>query len=453
MTVALFNREEGLHLMSHSTDGIIDHVPGAVYVPRLAGDPGSPHPLYLKQPDLLNPPKELLGRSKRLIEQFKKAYQALGDESMGILLTGTKGCGKTALAEKLAEWFNQQDLPVLSVDKRVPVELVKDFCLLCPNGCIVLIDEFEKTYALGEDEDGQNEFLSLLTDGRLKKTLFVFTVNEYNKVSEYIKDRPQRIKYRVDFQGLEEATALELLAQRNITGMASALMRCKAREADYYSSFDEYKTFCDVIDGCSSLQEVYERVEYLNVRKDILPIFHPDIDSEATEVNLEATEDNSPMNIRMDDVKLGACFRETGEIPVKVTVRRRSGGESVSYETVCFWSGEKEIAFSAGPVVGKLVVSMVEIRDWNAPDSVVFRHLGDIKPNDPSDAHKKEEDSESDEGMPVLQTKKTLMDRGPRDLDHEPLTKGSLFNDMSPYASVRAVSGTIPIRARKTDNR
>lgn len=364
MSHALFNKEDGLHILPHSSEGIIDHVPGATYVPRLAGDPTSPHPFYQRVEGVIAPPEKLLGRSARLVERFKKDYKASDGKPMGIMLTGEKGCGKTALAEKLGEWFLQQDLPVLNVDKRVPTALITDFCQLCPNGCLVLIDEFEKTYSLGDDRDGQDELLSLFTDSRLKNTVFVLTANNYDGVSGYIKNRPQRMKYHVSFEGLEERTALELLEQKDVTGMAHALMVCKAAESNEYSSFDEYKTFCEAVDGCSDLNEVYERVEYLNIRKDIQPMFKGSVNSAKTRKNiLELGLEDDTFIVETVSTLAPEEFNVTGEftVPISLIVGK---GETFEYETKCFWSGEEKLTFKAGPVEGEFACVLHKVNDW-----------------------------------------------------------------------------------------
>lgn len=117
----------------------------------------------------------------RVLNNFEKH-----DKSVGVMLAGTKGTGKTMLAKIIAK---ESNLPIIIVDSEYPAsQLTKFFKQFTTPVCIIL-DEVEKNF-------NTQKMLDFL-DGveKTTKKLVLMTCNELDAVSEYLQDRCSRIRY------------------------------------------------------------------------------------------------------------------------------------------------------------------------------------------------------------------------------------------------------------------
>ena len=118
-----------------------------------------------------------------------------GDRNLGIILSGPKGVGKSMFARQLAVDGRKLNLPLLIVD--FPYPGIEDFIGSIDQECIVLFDEFEKTFKTRQDGDvnPQENLLSLFDGVDGGKKLFVVTCNEVNRLNDYLLNRPGRFHY------------------------------------------------------------------------------------------------------------------------------------------------------------------------------------------------------------------------------------------------------------------
>ena len=118
------------------------------------------------------------------------------DRNMGVILSGIKGSGKSMFARLLAKKGAKIGLPLIIVD--FAVEGLDDFLSSIKQECIVLFDEFEKTFS-DDDDDGrkseQDMLLSLFDGVDDGKKLYIITCNDTNKLSDCLLGRPGRFHY------------------------------------------------------------------------------------------------------------------------------------------------------------------------------------------------------------------------------------------------------------------
>lgn len=162
-----------------------DLIPGKVYdlgyndfggdiIFKENGELNLPDKLYFTESDSLF--------RKRIINYFNKSNA----NTVGVMLAGTKGTGKSLTAKVLAK---ESNLPIIVVASNFPEgRLVKFFKSFKTPVCIIF-DEVEKHFRTGRMLD----FL----DGIEKTTrkLVIMTCNDINRVSEYMQDRCSRIRY------------------------------------------------------------------------------------------------------------------------------------------------------------------------------------------------------------------------------------------------------------------
>ena len=117
------------------------------------------------------------------------------NRNMGVILSGPKGVGKSMFARLLAEKGKEANLPLLIVDCAIPG--IEDFISSIQQECIVLFDEFEKTFKADKETgyEPQEALLSLFDGIDNGKKLYVVTCNETRDLNSYLLNRPGRFHY------------------------------------------------------------------------------------------------------------------------------------------------------------------------------------------------------------------------------------------------------------------
>ena len=132
--------------------------------------------------------------TKRIFDTFTHR-----ESSTGILLSGEKGSGKSLLAKNLAITAFNNNIPTLVINNPWSGEEFNQLIQSINQPAVILFDEFEKVY----DRDDQKYLLTLLDGTYPTKKLFVFTCNDSMRIDSHMKNRPGRIFYMIDFDGLD----------------------------------------------------------------------------------------------------------------------------------------------------------------------------------------------------------------------------------------------------------
>ena len=237
-TINTFRRVEG-------DFGIIDKVPVGVYNIGL-----SMQGWYLERfADEFVFDYKVYGLQNEFCDYVLKTYENTTG-NLGIMLTGTKGTGKTVTAKMLANRFN---LPIIIVkdmgdNNQGLIEYLNGFNF----DCVLFLDEFEKNFS---DEDST---ILQIMDGVYNigyRKIFLLTTN-YLTVNENLIGRPSRIRYIKKFGNLSIKTVEEYLDD--------ALLVPEAREGIIefidslsISTIDILKTIVNEVNihGVDSLEE------------------------------------------------------------------------------------------------------------------------------------------------------------------------------------------------------
>lgn len=188
---------------------------------------------------------------KRVLNSFNNH-----ENSIGVMLAGTKGTGKTMLAKVIAK---ESNLPIIIVDSQFPTTRLIGFFKQFSTPVCVIFDEIEKNFNTGRMLD----FL----DGveKTTKKLVLMTCNELDKVSEYLQDRCSRIRY-VRKYGINDNLAFLPMLIENKEIKNTEIVRKFVEERFKLPSIDNMNAFLneikDLEDEDISLDDI---VKYMNI--------------------------------------------------------------------------------------------------------------------------------------------------------------------------------------------
>lgn len=132
------------------------------------------------------------------------------NKNTGVYLAGEKGSGKTLLARIVSLKMIEKGYPVIVINRSFEVSKFMALLNSIRENCVILFDEFEKIF----NEESQLKLLSLFDGVDSGQKLFLVTVNEERRVSDFFKNRPGRFYYSFKFDGLSDAFIRDYAADR-----------------------------------------------------------------------------------------------------------------------------------------------------------------------------------------------------------------------------------------------
>ena len=142
----------------------------------------------------------IYGNRDEKVQKVLNSFAAF-KRSLGVILSGDKGIGKSVFARLLCEEAIRRGIPVIIVS-RAYIGISSFFDQL-DQEVLVLFDEFDKTFSMDDDDDDkmnpQTELLSLFDGISGGKKLYVITCNRVHSLSDYLLNRPGRFHYHFRF--------------------------------------------------------------------------------------------------------------------------------------------------------------------------------------------------------------------------------------------------------------
>lgn len=147
--------------------------------------------------------EKIYGDRTPKINKILKTFEAQ-DRSLGVILSGDKGIGKSLFTQMLSIEANKKDMPVILITKAYPG--IADFIDSIDQESLILFDEFEKVFDDSDEKEQQNSLLSLFDGLSQRKRIYAITVNNLSLVNDFMLNRPGRFHYhlRFDYPSAEE---------------------------------------------------------------------------------------------------------------------------------------------------------------------------------------------------------------------------------------------------------
>jgi hypothetical protein len=195
--------------------------------------------LYLEQIEEFEIPSKLYGLISKQTERILRTFSER-TSSTGVMLSGEKGSGKTLLAKNISGKAIELGIPTIVINAPWHGDKFNSFIQNISQPCIILFDEFEKVYA---DKD-QQDILTLLDGVFPTKKLFILTCNDRWKVNTHMRNRPGRIYYMLDFDGLDDAF-IEEYCNDNLINKVHTDRVCKIATVFDSFNFDMLKALIE----------------------------------------------------------------------------------------------------------------------------------------------------------------------------------------------------------------
>lgn len=141
------------------------------------------------------------------------------DGNIGVALVGGKGLGKSFTGNLIASKIG---LPIIRVSQSANSPKLISFLEDIEQDYVLLIDEFEKIFPSNNhnnrSEEGisQDSFLTFLDGGYAKSNRFMFiiTSNSSSNMSNYLFNRPSRLRYYKEYRGLSDNIIREIIKDK-----------------------------------------------------------------------------------------------------------------------------------------------------------------------------------------------------------------------------------------------
>ena len=154
---------------------------------------------YLDKIDNLEFEGKVYGDAARMTERILDTFQQR-DNATGVMLAGQQGSGKTLQAKLLSIAAREKGISTIVINEPHCGEGFNAFIQSIEEPTLIFFDEFEKVY----DAEEQESMLTLLDGVYPSKKLFIITCNDTYRINKHMRNRPGRIYYRLDYQGLEQ---------------------------------------------------------------------------------------------------------------------------------------------------------------------------------------------------------------------------------------------------------
>lgn len=164
-------------------------------------------------------PNKIYGDSERFVSHVINGWENASGGNIGVLLVGEKGLGKSLEATMIALRANA---PIILVDQKLSGLHALNEVKGIKRDIVVFIDEFEKIIKTENQQNEndasltQEEMLNFLDSGSRSKhkILFLVTSNSKYKISEFLINRPGRIKYLKHYESISDSMIRDIIEDK-----------------------------------------------------------------------------------------------------------------------------------------------------------------------------------------------------------------------------------------------
>lgn len=204
-----------------------------------------------------------------------------GDKSVGVILSGNKGNGKSLFGERLVnKAIDNANQPCIFIDEYIPRQTLQ---YLSDNlgELTFFFDEYEKNYLPYDKEcdTGPAKGVSMLTyfsENSKYKRLNILTINDACSISNLMVDRPGRCQFYITHSEIDMGAVNDLLEEKKFPDLINEVLResVKVKGVRQFN-FDSLMFLCSRIEQLMAqnvdisdadlLEEIYSLNSVLNL--------------------------------------------------------------------------------------------------------------------------------------------------------------------------------------------
>lgn len=170
---------------------------------------------WLEKANDLEINEKIYGVHQKKVDKVYRSFVAF-ERNLGVILSGSKGIGKSLFAKMLGIKAIENGYPLILVDAFIPG--LADFINSIEQEVVVIFDEFDKTFASrgrnSEHEDPQAEMLTLFDGFSTGKKMFIVTCNSLHELNSFLVNRPGRFHYHFRFDYPGDAEIQEYMSDK-----------------------------------------------------------------------------------------------------------------------------------------------------------------------------------------------------------------------------------------------
>jgi len=197
--------------------------------------------------------------------EFRKVltedYDRVGP-SVGVILIGIKGSGKTMLAEDVCNHYLKLGLPVFRVNTILPLSVL-ELVSAAAGPAVWYFDEFGKVYREDKDNSNRDDLLGFFGSASRLGSLYLVTANHDNELSNFMVHRPGRFRYSFSFHTPNLEQLDEVFNHYMVDEELRPMLRAWVSQNDV--SYDVLCSVLPVIRGCKTRKEVYDKARIFNI--------------------------------------------------------------------------------------------------------------------------------------------------------------------------------------------
>jgi len=199
---------------------------------------------------------------EKCLNTFKRT-----NRSLGVMLSGAKGIGKSLFAKLLSRAAIERGFPLIVADKFIPG--IASFIEEIEQEAVVLFDEFDKTFGqvrtANNEASPQTALLSLFDGISAGKKLYVITCNDTQSLSDYLINRPGRFHYHFRFEYPADAEMAEYLRDKIDEEYWGEIQKVVAFSRKFSLNYDHLRAIAFEIQGGETFESA---IADLNITND-----------------------------------------------------------------------------------------------------------------------------------------------------------------------------------------